>query len=106
MKRRRFIQTTALATAALSSFPNWALPQETLNADQLIGQGRPELIEKDGYRLRPAAAEAFDKMVKDIDAAQYNHESMTLDVSELINELEKNYKPKSKDELEKLYPTQ
>ena len=46
MKRRRFIQTTALATAALSSFPNWALPQETLNADQLIGQGTPELIEK------------------------------------------------------------
>ena len=62
MKRRRFIQTSALATAALSSFPNWALPQETLSADQLIGQGTPELIEKDGYRLRPAVAEAFDKM--------------------------------------------
>ena len=63
MRRRRFIQTTALASAALTSFPNWAFPQKTLNADQLIGKGSPELIEKDDYRLRPAAAEAFDKMV-------------------------------------------
>ena len=63
MRRRRFIQTTALASAALTSFPNWALPQKILNADQLIGKGSPELIEKDGYRLRPAVAEAFDKMV-------------------------------------------
>ena len=62
MKRRRFIQTTALATAALSSFPNWALAQETLSTDQLIGKGNPELIEKNGYRLRPAVSAAFDNM--------------------------------------------
>ncbi|MGB3776148.1 MAG: M15 family metallopeptidase [Leeuwenhoekiella sp.] len=39
--------------------------QKTIPADQLIGKGNPEFIEKSGYRLRPEAAEAYDKMKAD-----------------------------------------
>jgi len=62
MKRRTFIQNTALATAALSTFPQWATAQETLDKDQLLGKGNPKLVEQNGYRLRPQVAAAFDKM--------------------------------------------
>ncbi|RXG12408.1 D-alanyl-D-alanine carboxypeptidase-like protein [Leeuwenhoekiella aestuarii] len=62
MKRRTFIQNTALATAALSTFPQWATAQETLDKDQLLGKGSPKLVERNGYRLRPQVAAAFDKM--------------------------------------------
>lgn len=62
MKRRTFIQNTALATAALSTFPQWATAQETLDKDQLLGKGSPQLVEQNEYRLRPQVAAAFDKM--------------------------------------------
>lgn len=62
MKRRTFIQNTALATAAISTFPQWVTAQERLDKDQLLGQGDPQLVEKNGYRLRPQVAAAFDKM--------------------------------------------
>ncbi|RXG26840.1 M15 family metallopeptidase [Leeuwenhoekiella marinoflava] len=62
MKRRTFIQNTALATAAISTFPQWVTAQERLDKDQLLGKGNPKLVEQNGYRLRPQVAAAFDKM--------------------------------------------
>lgn len=36
--------------------------QSTLPKSELLGQGSPTLVEKDGYRLRTEAAQAFDTM--------------------------------------------
>ena len=36
--------------------------QKTINDKQLIGKGDPQFISRHGYKLRPEAAEAFDKM--------------------------------------------
>jgi LAS superfamily LD-carboxypeptidase LdcB len=36
--------------------------QSTIPEKELLGQGSPTLVEKDGYRLRPEAAQAFDAM--------------------------------------------
>ena len=62
MNRRNFIQTTALSTAALALFPQFLKAEITLPELELIGKGNPQLIEKNGYRLRPEVSEAFEKM--------------------------------------------
>ena len=36
--------------------------QSIIPEQELLGQGSPTLVEKDGYRLRPEAAQAFDAM--------------------------------------------
>lgn len=36
--------------------------QTSIPEDELLGQGSPTLVEKDGYRLRPKVAKAFDAM--------------------------------------------
>ncbi|MEQ3656708.1 MAG: M15 family metallopeptidase [Dokdonia sp.] len=38
--------------------------QERISEAQLLGQGQPKLIEGEGYRLRPEAALAFERMKK------------------------------------------
>jgi len=62
MKRRHFIQNTALGITALSLFPNTLSAAINLPESELLGQGNPKLIEKNGYRLRPEASEAFEKL--------------------------------------------
>ncbi|MEH6406079.1 MAG: M15 family metallopeptidase [Leeuwenhoekiella sp.] len=62
MKRRKFITSTALAATSLSLISADIFIQEKLSNEELIGKGNPNLIEKSGYRLRPEAAKAFDKM--------------------------------------------
>lgn len=43
-------------------FPLLLIGQNGIPESELLGQGTPSLIEKDGYRLRPEAAAAFDAM--------------------------------------------
>tara|TARA_Y100000815_G_scaffold275428_1_gene313501 strand:- start:536 stop:1270 length:735 start_codon:yes stop_codon:yes gene_type:complete len=62
MKRRTFVKNSALAVSAMSILPAMAMSQEKISNAELIGKGSPEFVEKNGYRLRPAAAGAFDKM--------------------------------------------
>ena len=62
MKRRRFIQNTLLTTAAVTTFPQLLKANTALPEAELLGRGNPVLTEKSGYRLRPEAAEAFDRM--------------------------------------------
>ncbi|WP_416444220.1 M15 family metallopeptidase [Leeuwenhoekiella sp. A16] len=62
MKRRTFITTTAIATTAATLLPGLSFSQNMISEAELIGKGNPDLIEKEGYRLRPEAAKAFDKM--------------------------------------------
>lgn len=42
--------------------PMLSSAQSHLSQDELIGKGSPGLIERNGYRLRPEAAKAFDEM--------------------------------------------
>jgi LAS superfamily LD-carboxypeptidase LdcB len=46
----------------LTLFPLLLIGQNGIPESELLGQGTPSLIEKDGYRLRPEAAAAFDAM--------------------------------------------
>ena len=62
MKRRNFIQSTILSTTALALFPHVLKAKSVLPELELIGKGAPTLVEKKGYRLRPEASEAFDKL--------------------------------------------
>ncbi len=64
MKRRTFIGNTTLTVGALTLIPTMAFSQEKISAEELIGKGNPDFIEKSGYRLRKSAAESFDKMKK------------------------------------------
>ena len=50
MKRKQFIQTTLLGSAALGLFPSWTLmrPHNPFTQDQLIGKGNPD-ISGDSY---------------------------------------------------------
>lgn len=59
MKIRSF--TLINATLILLCF-QIGFSQKTLPEDQLIGKGNPDFIERDGYKLRPEAAKAFDEM--------------------------------------------
>ncbi len=62
MKRRRFIQNTLLTTTTLAAFPQLLKAATRIPEEELMGRGSPSLTEKNGYRLRPEAAEAFDRM--------------------------------------------
>ncbi len=64
MKRRRFIQNTFLSTAALVAIPHLLRAEKLLPEAELLGRGNPTLIEKNGYRLRPEVAKAFDAMAE------------------------------------------
>ncbi|WP_031425278.1 M15 family metallopeptidase [Flavimarina sp. Hel_I_48] len=59
MKNRLFY---LINTLIFLFFVPLAFGQKTLPEEQLIGKGNPELTERNGYKLRPEAAEAFDKM--------------------------------------------
>jgi len=59
MKNRLFSLKNSLI---LLFFIQLGFGQKTLPEEQLIGKGNPQLIERSGYKLRPEAAEAFDKM--------------------------------------------
>lgn len=64
MRRRKFVKSTAIGVAAASLLPTFAWSYGTIPQEELIGKGNPQLIERDGYRLRPEAARAFDEMRK------------------------------------------
>lgn len=49
-------------TIIILLFCQFGFGQKTLPADQLIGKGNPDFVERDGYKLRPEAAKAFDEM--------------------------------------------
>lgn len=56
------IKTPILIGLILMLFAPSVLGQIVLPENELLGQGSPNLIEKDGYRLRPKAADAFDAL--------------------------------------------
>lgn len=56
------MKTSLLIGLILLIFIPTMYGQTTIPEKELLGQGSPTLVEKDGYRLRPEAAQAFDAM--------------------------------------------
>ena len=56
------MKTSLLIGLILMIYAPTAFGQTTIPEKELLGQGSPTLVEKDGYRLRPEAAQAFDAM--------------------------------------------
>ncbi|MDO5510804.1 MAG: M15 family metallopeptidase [Weeksellaceae bacterium] len=62
MTRNQFLKTTMLGIAGLATTPLWAKEFSNSSlAEELIGRGNPQLVGQ-GYQLRPAVHEAFQKM--------------------------------------------
>ncbi len=62
MNRRTFTKTTALATVAVSLPLSSFNGIQSITTDQLIGKGNPALTQGVDYKLKPAAAHAFNQM--------------------------------------------
>lgn len=66
MNRRDFTKTIGTTTIALGLLPLSSAFQTAvlLPAQELIGQGKPNLVSGTDYRLRPEAATAFERLKK------------------------------------------
>lgn len=72
MNRRKFTQQTLMASAALCLTPELTFTSlKKIDKDELIGKGQPILV-GENYRLRKAAAKAFEAMNESAQKENFN----------------------------------